>query len=71
MTASAPPAAPSPDPRLAPIARALEMLEPGDQAGLEALARAVGEAAGAECVSHSVRNGDAVETVLGWRLPPS
>ena len=60
-----------PDPRLAPIARALEVLEPGDQAGLEALARAVGDAAGAECVSYSVRRGDAVEKALGWRLPPA
>jgi PAS domain S-box-containing protein len=67
----APPAAASLDPRLAPIARALEMLEPGDQGGLEALARAVGEAAGAECISYSVRCGDAVEEALGWRLPPS
>ena len=57
--------------RLAPIARALEMLEPGDLAGIEALARAVGDAAGAECVSYSVRRGDAVEKALGWRLPPS
>ena len=57
------------DPRLAPIARALEALRPGDAAGLEALARAVGEAAGAECVSYSVRLGDAVEKALGWRLP--
>jgi PAS domain S-box-containing protein len=57
------------DLRLAPIARALEALESGDQAGLEALARAVGEAAGAECVSYSVRRGDAVEKALGWRLP--
>ena len=64
------PAATAPlDPRLAPIARALEALRPGDPAGLEALARAVGEAAGAECVSYSVRRGDAVEKALGWRLP--
>jgi PAS domain-containing protein len=65
-----PPAASEPpDPRLAPIARALEALTPGDQAGFEALARAVGEAAGVECVSYSVRRGDDVETALGWRLP--
>ena len=58
-----------PDPRLAPIARALEALRPGDAAGLEALARAVGEAAGAECVTYSVRRGDTVEKAIGWRLP--
>ena len=46
-------------------------LRPGDPAGLEALARAVGAAAGAECVSYSVRRGDAVEKALGWRLPTS
>ena len=28
-------------------------------------------AAGAECVSHSMRRGDAVEKALGWRLPPA
>ena len=71
LPAHAPAAAEPPDPRLAPIARALEALRPGDPAGLEALARAVGEAAGAECVSYSVRRGDAVETALGWRLPPA
>jgi hypothetical protein len=57
------------DSRLAPIARALEAFRPGDEAGLEALARAVGDAAGAECVSYSVNRGDAVEKALGWRLP--
>ena len=46
-------------------------LRPGDPAGLEALARAVGAAAGVECVSYSVRRGDAVEKALGWRLPTS
>lgn len=67
---AAPPlAAEPPDPRLAPITRALEALRPGDPAGLEALARAVGEAAGAECVSYSVRLGDVMEKALGWRLP--
>ena len=69
--APAVPAATAADPRLAPIARALEALRPGDPAGLEALARAVGEAAGAECVCYSVRRGDAVEKALGWRLPTS
>jgi hypothetical protein len=29
----------------------------------------VGEAAGAQCVTYSVRRGDAVEKALGWRLP--
>lgn len=67
-TPAAGPSAPA-DPRLAPIARALEVLRPGDTAGLEALARAVGDAAGAECVSCSVRVGDSVEKALGWRLP--
>jgi PAS domain-containing protein len=68
--AAAPPAPPeSSDARLAPIARALEALPPGERAGLDALARAVGEAAGVEFVSYSVRRGDAVETALGWRLP--
>ena len=59
------------DPRLAPIARALRALRPGDAAGLEALARAVGDAAGAERVSYSVRRDDAVEKALGWRLSPA
>ena len=34
-----------------------------------ALARAVGEAAGAECVTYTVRLGDAVEKAIGWRAP--
>jgi PAS domain-containing protein len=59
------------DPRLETIARALAALRPGDPADLEALARAVGAAAGAECVSYSVRRGDVVEKALGWRLPTS
>lgn len=66
-----PAAAAADDPRLAPIACALAALRPGDAAGLEALARAVGDAAGAECVSYSVRRGDAVEKALGWRLAPA
>ena len=33
--------------------------------------RAVGEAAGAECVAYTVRRGDVVEKALGWRLPPA
>jgi PAS domain-containing protein len=57
------------DPRLAALSRALERVRAGDADGLEALARAVGEAAGAECVTYSVRRGDAVEKALGWRLP--
>jgi hypothetical protein len=69
--AADPPVAPSADPRLAPIACALAGLRPGDQAGLEALARAVGEAAGAECVTYSVRLGEAIEKAIGWRLPAS
>jgi PAS domain-containing protein len=57
------------EPRLAAISQALEALRPDDPAGLEALARAVGEAAGAESVEYSVRRGDVVERALGWRLP--
>ena len=36
-----------------------------------ALARAVADAAGAECVLYNVMRGEAVETAVGWRLPPS
>ncbi len=72
----APPAAdaapPAPeDPRLAAIRERLEALTPGDQAGLMALAQAVAGAAGAECVVYNVMNGKAMETAVGWRLPPS
>src|SRR5665647_3466926 len=56
---------------LGPIAERLETLAPGDQAGLMALARAVADAAGAECVLYNVMRGEAVETAVGWRLPPS
>jgi len=59
------------DPRQAAIRERLERLAPGDQAGLMALARAVADAAGAECVVYNVMRGDAVETAVGWRLPPS
>ena len=59
------------DPRLAAIRERLEMLAPGDQAGLMALARAVADAAGAECVLYNVMRGEVVETAVGWRLPPS
>jgi PAS domain S-box-containing protein len=65
---SAPPA--PEDPRLAAIRDQLETLARGDQAGLMALARAVADAAGAECVLYNVMHGDAVETAVGWRLPP-
>jgi PAS domain S-box-containing protein len=57
------------DPHLEAIVRALECARAGDRGGLEALARAVGEAAGAQCVTYSVRRDDAVERALGWRLP--
>jgi len=59
------------DPRQAAIREQLATLAPGDQAGLMALARAVADAAGAECVVYNVMRGDAVETAVGWRLPPS
>ena len=68
--ATAAPPAPE-DPRLAAIRERLETLAPGDQAGLMALARAVADAAGAECVLYNVMRGEAVETAVGWRLPPS
>ncbi|MCX6372448.1 MAG: PAS domain-containing protein [Actinobacteria bacterium] len=58
------------DPRLETIRTCLEKLAPGDQAGFMALARAVADAAGAECVLYNVMRGDAVETAVGWRLPP-
>jgi PAS domain S-box-containing protein len=65
----APPA--SEDPRLAAIREQLEMLTPSDNAGLMALARAVADAAGAECVIYNVMRGENLETAVGWRLPPS
>ena len=76
---AAPPAAALPtaaaalpeDPRLADIREKLEALEPGDQASLMRLARAVAEAGGAECVLYKVQRGDSIETAVGWRLPPA
>jgi hypothetical protein len=59
------------DPRLEAIREQLAALVPGDQAGLMALSRTVADAAGAECVLYNVLHGDAVETAVGWRLPPS
>ena len=59
------------DPRLAAIRERLETLAPGDRDSLMALAGAVADAAGAECVLCNVMHGDAVETAVGWRLPPS
>ncbi len=64
-------ATPPDDPRLTAIKKTLDDLRPGDEAGLMALARAVGAAAGAECVSLTVRYGDVVEKSVGWRLPPA
>jgi PAS domain-containing protein len=58
------------DPHLAAISEQLATLAPGDQAGLMALARAVADAAGAECVLYNVMRNEAVETAVGWRLPP-
>jgi hypothetical protein len=34
------------------------------------LARAVADAAGVECALYKVQRGEAVETAVGWRLPP-
>lgn len=59
----------SSDPRLAAIKQTLDNLQPGDPAGLMALARDVGAAAGAECVVYTVRRGEAEEKAVGWRLP--
>ena len=74
-TQSAPPAAgavppAAEDPRLAALREQLTTLVPGDQDGLMALARAVADAAGAECVVYNVMRGDVLETAVGWRLPP-
>ena len=33
-------------------------------------AKAVADAAGAECVLYNVMRGETVETAVGWRLPP-
>jgi PAS domain-containing protein len=68
--AEAAPPAPE-DPRLTAIRERLDALAPGDQAGLMALAKAVADAAGAECVLYNVMRDDAMETAVGWRLPPS
>jgi PAS domain S-box-containing protein len=69
--AAAAASAPAPeDPRLAAIREQLATLAPGDQAGLMALAKAVADAAGAECVLYNVMRDDVVETAVGWRLPP-
>jgi len=70
--AAAPPvAAPPPeDPRWTDIREKFEALEPGDQASLMLLARAVADAAGVECALYKVQRGEAVETAVGWRLPP-
>jgi len=58
------------DPCLVAIREQLETLVSGDQAGLMALARAVADAAGAECVLYNVVRGETVEAEVGWRLPP-
>ena len=63
--------APAPlDPRLAEIRDRLDAVVPGDRASLMALARAVGAAAGAECVVYNVLQGDTIEGAVGWLLPP-
>jgi PAS domain-containing protein len=66
------PAAAAPeDPRLTLIAEKLAALDPNDRESLMALARAVADAAGAECVLYNVQRGDAIESAVGWRLPPT
>ena len=65
------PAAVAEDPRLTAIREQLATLAPADQAGLMALAKAVADAAGAECVLYNVMRDDVMETAVGWRLPPS
>jgi PAS domain-containing protein len=69
--ASAAAAEPPEDPRLAAIRERLAALAPGDLQGLMALARAVADAAGVECVLYNVQRGDAIESAVGWRLPPT
>jgi PAS domain-containing protein len=59
------------DPRLAAIAERLAALEPDDPESFMALARAVADAAGAECVLYNVQRGDAIESAVGWRMPPT
>jgi PAS domain S-box-containing protein len=72
IAAQATPAAAAPeDPRLARIREKLAALDPSDQESLMALARAVADAAGAECVLYNVQRGDAIESAVGWRLPPT
>ncbi len=66
--AARPPAVPT-DPRLTAIKEKLDDLSTGGEAALVALAREVAAAAGAECVSYTVRRGDVVEKAIGWRLP--
>jgi PAS domain-containing protein len=63
--------APPEDPRLAAIRERLAALAPGDQQSLMALARAVADAAGAECFLYNVQRGDAIESSVSWRLPPA
>jgi PAS domain S-box-containing protein len=61
----------SDDSRLAAIREHLATLDPSDPQSFMALARAVADAAGAECVLYNVQRGDAIESAVGWRLPPT
>ncbi len=61
----------SEDPRLTAIRERLAALDPADQQSFMALARAVADAAGAECMLYNVQRGDAIEPAVGWRLPPT
>jgi PAS domain S-box-containing protein len=66
------PAPPPPeDPHWIDIRQKLQALKPGDQTSLMLLARAVADAAGVECTLYKVQRGEAVETAVGWRLPPA
>jgi PAS domain-containing protein len=58
------------DPRLEDIRERLDALVPGDRASFMALARAVADAAGAECVLYNVLRGDTIQPAVSWLVPP-
>ncbi len=62
--------APARDARLATIEEKLGALRPGDPESFYALASAVGQAAGVDCVPCAAP-GDGAGPALGWRLPPA